>query len=106
MDVGCRQQPPHDRGYRQRSVCIKRFHFPSDQMTLSVSDDAGGGGGNCTFDRERETKNPGEGSVGLNGQGHHIHLTWRGPSFFLIVILTILFFMVGLQPRGRGDFII
>lgn len=64
-------------------------------MALSVSDDAGKGGGNCTFDRERETINRGEGSVGLNGQGHHIHFMWRGPSFFLIVILTILSLCLG-----------
>lgn len=45
--------------------------------------------------------------AGLDGQGRHIRLKGMGPSLFLILILTILFFLaLGLQPRRRGDFII
>lgn len=47
--------------------------------------------------------------AGLDGQGRHIRLKRRGPSLFLLLIRTILFFFFlapGLQPRRRGDFII
>lgn len=43
--------------------------------------------------------------VGLDGQGHHICVTSRGPSLFLIVILTMLFLCLGCACM-RGDFII
>lgn len=41
----------------------------------------------------------------LDGQGHHISHLSLGPSFVLIVMLTVVYFIPGLQPRGIGDFI-
>lgn len=61
---------------------LKKFHFPSDQMTLSISNDAGEGGGNGTCGRERGTINCAEALAGLNGQGHQIHLMCRGAVIF------------------------
>lgn len=41
----------------------------------------------------------------LDGQGHHISHLSLGPLFVLIVMLTVVYFIPGLQPRGIGDFI-
>lgn len=86
---------------RQKGSLVWRFHFPSEWLTEWHWVMGWQECGRKVRVIGRWGWGIGLGFGELAGQGHHIHLWSMGSSFFVIVMLTILFLLLGRSQEGE-----